>query len=457
MIDSPQSGRDPASYRDPSGFVFHQGEKIFRYINQQGVDDFQFFISSGLADRLKTEKLIADFSVVDDSGDTMTIEAEKIPFITYPYEWSFSQLRDAALATLKINRIALDHGMILKDASAFNIAFHRQRPLFIDHTSFTRYQENAPWAAYKQFCTNFLAPLYLMKYVDLRCLDLLKSDINGIPLDFASHLLPWYTKLVPQTLLNIHLHSKSDLRYSGNKKYTGQANIPLQRLKRFIDGVLAQVEALSAPEPRTLWKEYYLNTNYSEKSFEYKKQAVEEFCFRQNSQVTLDLGANTGVFSAIAAKYSGMVLAADVDPMAVEELYISGKKSLPNLVPVRLDLFNPTASYGLFNRERSSFFSRCGKTDCCMGLALIHHLRVSGNWQIPDIARLFADTGRRALVEFVPLEDEQMRQLVRKRDVIYRDWTIDNVIDSFQKEFALIKTTKLPDSQRVLLEFAIKE
>ena len=128
------------------------------------------------------------------------------------------------------------------------------------------------------------------------------------------------------------------------------------------------------------------------------------------------------------------------------------KKEFFNIVPVRLDLFNPTAGYGLHNQERSSFFSRCQGVDCCIALALIHHLRVSGNWQITDIVKLFCGTGKNILVEFVPLEDEQMRQLIRGRETIYQDWTLENVVSHFAKEFSIIKTTKLPDSGRVLIE-----
>ena len=140
--------------------------------------------------------------------------------------------------------------------------------------------------------------------------------------------------------------------------------------------------------------------------------------------------------------------------MAVEELYTLSREKHPNIVPVRLDLFNPTAGYGLFNSERKSFFSRCPEADCCIGLALMHHLRVSGNWQTEDIVKLFASTGKNILVEFVPLEDEQMRQLVRKRESIYGDWTLSDVISHFRQEFTLVKTTDLPDSGRVLLEFS---
>ncbi len=456
MISSPETRRDPASYRDPSGYVFHQGGKIFRQINQQGIDDFQKFLTSGLADRLQEEGLLVGFKVSGTTCDSMTIEAEKIPFVTYPYEWSFSQLREAAIVTLKVNRIALDYGMILKDASAFNITFYRGKALFIDHTSFTAYQPDSLWAAYKQFCTNFAAPLYLMKYCDLRCLDFLKNDINGIALDFASRLLPWYSYFIPQVLFHIHLHGKFDARCSADKNFSGVPGMPLERLKRFIDGLMDQICSLSAPDENTLWKKYYQNTSYSGRSFERKKAIVREFCSRRGTGAVLDLGANTGVFSGIAAEFAREVIAAEMDPMAVEQLWNLSRTQFSNINSVRLDLFNPAAGLGLFNQERSSFFSRC-RCDCVLGLALMHHLRVTGNWRIGDIVKLFAKTGKYALVEFVPLEDEQMRQLVRGRREIYSDWTLDNVTEHFRREFPSVLTRTLPDSGRVMIELAGEE
>ena len=453
MTNPPKTRREAASYRDPSGFVFYQGGKVFRQINKQGIGDFQKFLSSGLADRLKSEKLLVNFNITDSTSEKIIIEAEKIPFITYPYEWSFNQLREAALTTLKINRTALDYDMILKDASAFNIAFFQGKALFIDHTSFTCCSQNGLWKAYKQFCTNFLAPLYLMKYSDMRCLDLFKSDINGIQLDFASRLLPLYTCFVPSVLMHIHLHAKFDSHYSADKNFSGTSEMPLKRLKNFMDGMIEQISSLSLPEKNTLWGKYYQHTNYTEESFECKRQTVRDFCSHYGTGTLLDLGANTGVFSEIAAEYAEKVIAIDTDPTAVEHLYQLSRERFANIYPARLDLFNPTAALGLFNQERSSFFSRC-ECDCVLGLALIHHLRVTGNWQTDDIVKLFSATGKYALVEFVPLDDEQMQQLVRGRESIYNDWNIDNVLEQFRREFAFVSTSELPDSGRIMIKLA---
>ena len=142
------------------------------------------------------------------------MQPEIIPFISYAYEWSFSQLQDAALATLAIEKKALEHGMSLKDASAYNIQFRGSRPVLIDTLSFERYREGEPWVAYRQFCQHFLAPLALMSHTDVRLGQLLRVYIDGVPLDLASRLLPGKTKLSLGLATHIHLHAQAQRKYA---------------------------------------------------------------------------------------------------------------------------------------------------------------------------------------------------------------------------------------------------
>ena len=227
--------------------------------------------------------------------------------------------------------------------------------------------------------------------------------------------------------------------------------MPKHRLRHLFDGLLYDIRRLKADKIKTLWQDYYDNTNYSDDSFEHKKQLVEDFCRRKTPNVLLDLGANSGVFSEIGCKYSKQVIATDYDAGAVEMLYLKCRGGKKRLIPVKLDLFNPTPSVGQFNSERSSFFSRC-HADCFLGLALMHHLRVTGNWRIEDIVRLFSMTEQCALAEFVPLEDTQMQRLVRGRHEIYSDWTIDNVTSAFAKHFRKVTTTEIKGTSRIMIE-----
>ena len=208
-----------ASFRDPSGFLFTTDASLYRQVNQSYQQDFDHLMNSGLYNELVKAGLLISHQEVDiDPADPQScykvLQPEEIEFISYPYEWCFSQLKDAALATLKIQKIALDYDMSLKDCSAYNIQFYSSRPLLIDTLSFERYNEGKPWDAYRQFCQHFLAPLSLMAYTDIRLSQLLRVYIDGIPLDLASRLLPSRARFNLSLLMHIYMHAASQQRYS---------------------------------------------------------------------------------------------------------------------------------------------------------------------------------------------------------------------------------------------------
>ncbi len=448
--------RERSSFRDPSGYVFLRDGQPYRCITRYGLNDWEKFVSTGLARTLLEKEQIVPYQQLPGEAGCPLLQLEKLPFLSYPYEWSFGQLRDAAALTLSLTRQALQHGMILKDATAFNIAFRGGRPVFMDHTSFATYHENEPWRAYRQFAMHFLAPLALMSNVDLRCLGLFQRDVGGIPLDLASRLLPWRTRLSPTLQFHIHLHASMEKRYSSEQGEKRVVTLAKSRLENLLASLADYVDGLTVPGQNTQWEDYYGNTSYSDETFHVKKEVVEEICQRVSPGTTVDLGANTGLFSELAARHSQLVIAADIDPQAVEQLYRLNREHVPNLQPVLLDLSNPTPALGVFNEERMSFLQRC-KGDLVLGLALIHHLRITCNWSLEQIARLFADIAPRALVEFVPADDVQVKRLMRGREEIYGDWTLDNMLDAFRKRFQVERVTPLPGSGRSLLELRQSE
>ncbi len=444
--------RDPGSFRDPSGYVCRDENGLFRMIAPAGKTDFEKFTSSGLADFLMEKRKIVPFTPISSEEGSL-LQLEELPFLSYPYEWSFGQLRDAGVLTLEILRNALDFNMILKDASAFNVAFFFGRPIFLDHGSFTGYRENEPWQGYRQFIMHFLAPLLLMKYVDLRCLSLMREDLGGVPLSLASRLLPWRTRLQMNPLIHIHLHSRFENHYSGRTGRTPSAKISKQKLLNMIELLTDYLKSLKFPGQTTEWNDYYGDNNYSEESFNFKKTIVSSVCQRLRPDRCVDYGANSGVFSAIAAKNAKLVLAIDNDPNAVEKLYRLAQNGFPALYPVLQDLNNPSPSLGVFNRERTSFFSRV-KGDLVLGLALIHHLRISGNWSLDQIAHLFVRTAPNALVEFVDREDEQVQRLLRSREDVFSDWDLETVQQTFERYYQTSRRIPIPNTKRTLLEFS---
>ncbi len=447
------------SFRDPAGFVFKGPEgKIYRQINESGRNDFEFFLECGLYAKLAREGLLVSHVEVDDITSTETGAAykvicpEQVPFISYPYEWSFSQLKDAALATLAIQKLAFECGMTLKDASAYNIQFIKSRPFFIDTLSFAVYQEGSPWEAYKQFCQHFLAPLALMSYCDIRLGKLGELFIDGVPLDLASKLLPGRSKFSVGILMHIHMLSKAQAKYAADtnaKSVTSGRKMSKFGYIGILESLEKAVRKLKWKEVDTEWGDYYNNTNYSDDSIDAKKSIISNYIKDISPKTVWDLGANTGVFSRLAMELGADTVAFDIDPVAVEKNYLVARKTGETILPLQLDLTNPSSAIGWNNSERMSFVQR-GPVDLVMALALIHHLAISNNVPLEKLAEFFAGVGRNLIIEFVPKEDSQVKKLLATRDDIFPHYTREGFEKAFNTLFDIVNVESIPGSERIL-------
>ena len=446
----------PSSFRDPSGFLFTQNNRFYRQVNTVYRPHYEALMSSGLYETLVSQGLLVSHQEAE-RGLALTdkaycvIEPEKIPFISYPYEWSFGQLKDAALATLKILRIAFEHGMVLKDASGFNIQFHRGKPILIDTLSFELYTAGRPWAAYRQFCQHFLAPLAMMSRCDIRLRRLLRTNIDGIPLDLASRLLPVRSWVSPTLLMHIHLHAKSQQRYADSALNPKQQR-PISRFAflGLIDSLKTAVRKLDWRPAGTVWGDYYNETNYSDAAMEAKKKIVAGFLARIRPQTTWDLGANTGVFSRLAAEAGSRVVALDIDAAAVEQNYRWVKQThAENILPLLLDICNPSPALGWAHEERMSLRQR-GPADAILALALIHHLALSNNLPLPRIAQFLASLSPWLIVEFIPKEDSQARRLLSARYDIFPNYTQEQFEKAFCRRYQILERIPVADTLRTL-------
>ncbi len=449
-----------ASFRDPSGFVFQREGVLYRQVNQVYREDYDHLMQSGLYEHLVQKGMLIHHREVDVAAPLpercyRVIQPERIAFLSYPYEWSFSQLKDAALLTLAIQKAALEHGMTLKDASAYNIQFHHGRPVLIDTLSFARYEEGQPWVGYRQFCQHFLAPLALMSKVDLRLGRLSTLYIDGVPLDLAAQLLPRSTRFNVGLLSHIHVHARSEKLGAESEARAGQARtarVSRIGLLAVLDSLESTVRRLDVRLRRDFWADYYDHTNYTPESFARKQQLVGELVAAVAPHLVWDLGANTGVFSRVAmeAGAEALVVASDIDPEAVELNYRELKKGdAPRMLPLVLDLTNPSPAIGWFNEERSAFFER-GPADLVMALALIHHLAISNNLPFEDIARAFAHSGRYLVIEFVPKEDSQVQKLLRSRDDIFDQYHVTGFKEAFARYFDIEREVPIEGSLRTL-------
>ena len=451
------SGQLSASFRDPSGFLFSREGILYRQVNHKYQQEYAQLMESGLYEKLvKAGRLIPHVEVDQAPADPQdkaaykVIQPERVPFISYPYEWSFGQLKDAALATLSIQRRALKAGMSLKDASAYNIQFVRGKATLIDTLSFEIYKEGQPWVAYRQFCQHFLAPLSLMALKDVRLNQLLRVYIDGVPLDLATELLPFRTRFKFGLLTHIHLHAGAQKKYSGTEVKPRSGTMSKQALLGLIDNLDSTIRKLNWDPGGTEWGNYYDITNYSDAAFEHKKQLVDEWSARVKPQLAWDLGANNGIFSRVAGENCTFVVSFDIDPAAVEQNYQRMKsEKIEELLPLLLDLTNPSPAIGWANRERDSFGSR-GPADMVLALAVIHHLAISNNVPLTHLADFFAETGRWLVIEFVPKSDSQVQKLLVSREDIFPNYTREGFEAAFKKRFNIREAVNVRESERVL-------
>jgi len=449
------SGQLPASFRDPSGFLFSRGGVLYRQINRAYEKEYARLIESDLYERLVKAGLLIPHVEVDQAPAESepafkVVQPERVPFISYPYEWSFGQLKDAALATLSIQKRALKVDMSLKDASAYNIQFVRGKATLIDTLSFEIYKEGQPWVAYRQFCQHFLAPLALMALTDVRLNQLLRVYIDGVPLDLASELLPSKTRFNFGLLTHIHLHAGAQKRYSGEEVKSRGGSMSKQAMIGLIDNLISTIQKLDWTPRGTEWGNYYDITNYSDAAFEHKKQLIREWTEKVKPALTWDLGANNGVFSRVAGEGGAFVASFDIDPAAVEQNYRQVKsEKAENILPLLLDLTNPSPSIGWANRERDSF-GRRGPADMALALAVIHHLAISNNVPLPQLADFFAETGKWLVIEFVPKSDSQVQKLLASREDIFPHYTREEFEAAFRDVFNIRAAVDVRESERVL-------
>jgi len=452
----------PGSFRDPSGFLFFKNKILYRQVNTIYKEDYDHLINSGLYKKLSESNLLvrhkeANLSFAESESAYKVLKPEPIAFISYPYEWCFSQLKDAALTTLKIQRIAIEYGMSLKDASAYNIQFQHGKPIFIDTLSFEILKQGRPWIAYRQYCQHFLSPLILMSSKDYHFNQLFKQYIDGIPLDLTSKILPWYTRLIPGIMIHIHLHARSQKYYSSKTINIKKKKIGRHAYLGIIDNLESVTRKIKLQLKNSVWSKYYEDTNYSPEAFEHKKKILETFLGEINPDEVWDLGANIGIFSRTASNKGIRTISFDIDSIAVEKNYRDCvSRNEKNILPLLLDLTNPSPAIGWENKERMSLIER-GPTDTVFALALIHHLAISNNLPFAKVAAFLYKLCESLVIEFVPKSDSQVQRLLATREDIFDRYTQPDFEKEFSIFFTISEVVKIKDSDRTLYLMQAKE
>jgi hypothetical protein len=443
----------PSSYRDPSGFIFESNGILYRQVNISFKEHFDHFTESGCYEYLIKKGLLIPHedtqeNITGSDEYYKTIKPERIEFISYPYEWSFDMLKDAALLTLQLVKEALPFNMIVKDASPYNIQWHKGKLIFIDTLSFEKYEE-VPWIAYRQFCESFLGPLLVMHYRKKQLPGILLAWPDGIPLATIQSLLPKRSRFSLHTYLHIHLHAKfSQKKNEGTEK---TRTLSKQKLLNLISSLEILITKLKVPDQKSEWSEYYDEASQRNDYLEQKKKIIAGWIDEMKDiKIAADLGANDGEFSKLLGEKNIYTLAADLDPYCINNLYRKIKDIREkNIQPLVIDLSNPTPAIGVNNEERSSFFSRTN-ADLLLALALIHHLAIGKNIPLEMIADQFSRMGKKLIVEFIPKEDEKVKGMLGRKKDIYQNYSEAGFRKAFEKYFTVADKKTIPGSGRIL-------
>jgi hypothetical protein len=452
--------RELGSFRDPSGFVFSRDGIVYRQVNAGFGEPYRRLISSGLYEELARDRLIVRHEEVplrlpDTPPALAVLKPEQVPFISYPYEWCFGQLKAAALLTLDLQRRALSKGMTLRDGSAYNVQFLGTQPIFIDTLSFGECADGQPWPAYRQFCRHFLAPLALMAHAHQSLGDLARVHIDGIPLDLAARLLPLATRLRPGLLLHLHLHNRSVVRTASASSPAPTARRTMGRtaMLGLIDGLDRTVRGLVWTPSRTLWSTYASHSNYSDSAQQHKRRSVGELIEAAAAASPLktiwDLGANSGEYSRLAAATGAHVISFDGDHAVVEQNFGAPRDAGHSILPLVQDLTNPSPGTGRSHVERRSLVDR-GPADLVLALALVHHLSIGANVPLESVAAFFARVSRRLIIEFVPKEDSQVQRMLALRDDVFAGYTREGFERAFGAHFVLEQSQPIEGTVRTL-------
>lgn len=453
----PEFTTHPASYRDPSGFVFRSGDNWYRQVNASYSENYRQLMQSGLYCELTSKGLLLPFSELDENVTGhpnwfKTLLPEQLSSISYPEEWSPAQLKQAALCTLAIARIAISHDMILKDATPRNIQFHAGNAILIDSLSFERYDPSRPWVAYRQFCECFLYPLVLHHYYGDGTHRTIIAWPEGIPAGIVSKQLPWRSRFSLGAWLHVRLPARV---YKSGKTTRPVVTFDKNKLLRLLENLESMVYSLRTDPPSPAgWTEYYSRTILSQDYLQEKEKLFRQYLETIEFSSALDLGANDGYFSLILAEKRVPVIAVDSDWQCTNKLYeLLCVRKLKNILPLCMDIGYPTPASGFRNAEKASFAARF-HADMVTALALVHHLSLGRNLPLSHIADYFSDlTKTWLLIEFIPLSDPKASELLAGR--IVQDYDEKSFEACFGRHFTIEMKRPVPGTERTL--YAMKK
>lgn len=453
---------DPASFRDPSGRVFEVGGRIVRAVAKSATPDFEAAWSNPALQRLVAEGYVvgsaeaAGVEGVTAPPDAKLVEHQKLPFISYPYEWSFSLLKRAALHHLDLQISLLEAGVSLSDASAYNVQFAGVKPVFIDALSFRPYTDGEYWTGHRQFCEQFLNPLLLRALVGIPHSDWFRGSLEGVAAQDLARLIPPGKRL--SLALWAHVLAPAKAQNEGAVEKTKHAmRRPLPKSSYL--GMLRQLrDWIGKLSPfgahKSVWRDYADNNSYASGEAAAKERAVAAFARRVMPKQLWDFGCNTGRYSEIALSNGAhYVVGFDADFGALERAFARADEKKLAFLPLYQDAANPSPAQGWSGEERKSLKQRSADADAALALAFVHHIAIGRNVPLDYFVDWLIGLAPTGLVEFVPKEDPMVQRLLALRKDIFPDYTLENFVALIGRRARIVSTETITSSGRTLIHY----
>jgi len=451
---------DTGSFRDPNARIYSAEGRILRGLGKTALDNFHALTEArfyrdfcGRGEIIATREVDPPPWAVQEPWAGW-LEHDRVPAISYPYEWTFSMLRDAALLQLRLLEAALLEDWTMKDASPYNVQFVAGKPVFIDIPSLEPARPGSPWAGYRQFCELNLFPLMLQAYKGVDFQSLLRARINGIDVQTAAKLFGVRDRLRRGVFSHVWLQSLLDRKYGGTRRNLrdelGSAGFGRELVLANVRKLLRLVPKLEWADGRSEWADYADFHNYTAEDHTAKAAFVEQAAIDSGAQLTWDIGCNTGQFSLLAARHCPLVLAMDADHLAVERLYRdAGAMQSGRILPLVQNLADPSPSWGWNLQERRSLQDRA-RPDLALCLALLHHVVIGANVPLNSVLDWLHQLQCQAVIEFVDRSDDKVQTLLLNRDEAYEEYNRVFFEQSLESRFEVVRRQEISDGNRVL-------
>jgi len=455
---------DTGSFRDRDGRVYHVGERVIRGVSTGALADFEKLQSKSFYQRFRAQGQLVESRQLDANSVPLPreekarwagfLEHQRVPVISYPYEWTFGMLRDAALLQLDLVEAAIDEDMTLKDATPYNIQFVSGRPVFIDIPSFETLQAGTPWSGYRQFCEMFLFPLMLQAYRGIAFQPLMRGSIDGVSVQTAARLFGIRDRFRSGVFSHVWLQSRLDRRYASTQKNVRtdlkSAGFHKELILANVRRLRKLVAALQWRGEGSEWGGYEAFHNYSASDHALKEAFIDESVAASGAGCVWDIGCNTGQFSRIAARHARQVVAMDLDPFAVERLYREVRSGeAGNILTLVQNVADPSPNWGWRNCERTDLISRA-RPDLVLCLALIHHVVITANVPLGEFIAWLADLSDQLVIEYVSRADDKVKILLRNKEDIYSDYSRERLEQELSRHFVIGQRQVLESGNRFL-------